>query len=173
LEAGDVIDCSQYEAWLDADEFERLAEVVDQVTSFHDTHRMIAPRIYVRVDDVENTSETDLVRMDLVPDPESDSPYYACVYDAPSSDPRSSFMLGSGDLRELAARLRAVDKDGLTGTVIVTLEGVDDGTWDSGCHPQIKVEKKPDISDQALAHLWFDSFERFPWPTPTGRSARA
>lgn len=157
-----MVDCSQYEAWLDAGEFKRLAEVVDQVTSFHDAHRMIAPRIYVRVDDVENTSEEDLVWIDLIPDPESDSPYYARVYDAPSSDPRSSFMLGSGNLRELASRLRAVDKDGLTSTIVVTLEDVDDGTWDSDCHPQIKVEKKPDISDHALAHLWFDRFERFP-----------
>jgi hypothetical protein len=152
-----------YEAWLQADEFERLAEVVDNVTSFHKEHTLLAPMVYVHVDDVENTCDEGVVWMVLVPDPESDSPYYAVVYDAPSSDPRSSFMLGSDDLRELAARLRAVDKDKQTDSVIVTIDRVDDGTWDSDIHPQIEVQRKSDIADQVVAHLWFDRFDRFPY----------
>jgi len=128
LEAVDVVGLSQYEAWLQADEFERLAEVVDHVTSFHNAHRILAPRVYVRVDDIENTSDTDLAWIELVPDPENDSPYYALVYDAPAPDPRSSFMLASDDLRELAAQLRAIDEDQRTDSVIVILDSVDDGT---------------------------------------------
>jgi hypothetical protein len=160
LGAVDVADLPQYAAWLQADEFERLAEVVDHVTSFHNAHGILAPRVYVRVDDIENTSDTGLVSMELVPNPENDSPYYALVYDAPASDPRSSFMLASDDLRELAAQLRAVDEDQRTGSVMVTLDSVDDGTWESDRHPQFEVQKKPDITDQAAARLWFDDLKR-------------
>jgi hypothetical protein len=159
----EVVDMTAYEAWLQADEFERLAEVVDNVTSFHKEHMLLAPMIYVQVGDVENTCDEGVVWMVLVPDPESDSPYYALLYDAPSSDERSSFMFGSDDLRELATRLRAVDRSKGTDRVVVTLDSVDDGTWDSDCHPQIEVQRKPDTTDQAVAHLWFDSFERFPY----------
>jgi hypothetical protein len=157
-----MADISQCEAWLQADEFERLAEVVDHITSVHNAHGVLAPRIYVRVHDVENTSDMDEVWMALVPDPETDSRHYALVYDAPSSDPRSSFMLASGDLRELAAQLRAVDGGQQTDSVVVTLDSVDDGTWDSDRHPQLEVRKKPGITDEAAAHVWFDHFERFP-----------
>lgn len=158
-----VIDLSQYEAWLDAGEFDRLADVVDHVTSFHSANRILALRSYVRVDDVENTSDQGVVDMVLVPDSESDSPYYALLYDRPASDPRASFMLASGDLRELAARLRAVGEGEKADSVVITLNSVDDGTNGSDIHPQIQVQEKPDVTDQAVAHLWFDYLERFPY----------
>jgi hypothetical protein len=161
---GGVEVAGQYEAWLQADEFERLAEVIDKVTSFHNAHRILAPRVYAHVDDIENTNDEGTVEIELVPDPESDSPYYALLYGAPSSDPRGAFMFASENLRELAARIRAVDDDQLTDTVVVTLDTVDDGTWDSDIHPQFEVQKKPDITGQpqVVAHLWFDHLERFP-----------
>lgn len=159
----DVVDLSQYEAWLQADEFERLADVVDRVTSFHDANGILGPRLYVRVEAAENTSDQGVAEMVLVSDPEFDSPYYALLYDGPASDPRDSFMLASGDLRELAARLRSIHEDEDADSFVVSLDRVDDGTEDSDRHPQVRVEKKPDVTDQAVAHLWFDYLERFPY----------
>jgi hypothetical protein len=156
-----VVKPSQYEAWLDADELERLADVVDRVTSFTKENRILALRSYVSVDAVEDTSDYGVVEMVLIPDPDpwsSSGPYYALLYDGPASDPRASFRLGSDDLRTIAARLRAIDTD----SAIITLDEVDDGTHDSDVHPQIRAEKKPDVTDQAVAHLWFDYLERFP-----------
>lgn len=155
-----MAELSQYEAWLDADEFDRLADVLERVTSFHDENGIIALRSYLRVDDIENTSDFGVVDIILISDPESDSPYYALLYDGPATDPRASFMLSSSDLRELAARLRAANER--TDGAVITLENVDDGTRDSEVHPQIQVQRKPEVTDQAVAHLWFDYLERFP-----------
>jgi hypothetical protein len=52
-------------------------------------------------------------------------------------------MFTSEDLRELAAQLRAVDGDQSTEGVVVTLNSVDDGTWDSDVHPKFEVQKTP------------------------------
>lgn len=157
-----MADLSQDEAWLDADELERLAGVVDGVTSFNDSNRIIAPRVYMCVDDIENTSEEGTVWMMLTPDPEGDTPYYALLYDAPTSDPRTAFMLGSDDLRELSAQLRAFDEAERTEGIVVILDSVDDGTRDSDIHPHVEVQKKSNIMGRAAAHLWFDHVERFP-----------
>jgi hypothetical protein len=160
-----VVELSQYEAWLDADELERLADVVDRVTSYTNADRILALRSYVHVDDVENTSDYGVVEMVLIPDPDpwgSSGPYYALLYDGPASDPRASFILGSENLRTLAARLRAIDPGEEADSPIITLDEVDDGTHDSDVHPQFRVEKKPDVTDQAVVHLWFDYLERFP-----------
>jgi hypothetical protein len=54
-------------------------------------------------------------------------------------------------------------KDGRADSVVIMLDSVDDGTHDSDIHPQIRVQKKPDVTDQAVAQLWFDDLERFPY----------
>jgi hypothetical protein len=99
-----------------------------------------------------------MVEMVLVPDPDPWSPgphYYALIYDGPASDSRASFMLGSDDLRELAARLRAVDAGKLAGSVVITLEEVDDGADDSDVHPQIRSERRRSLTlATRLSHIY-------------------
>jgi hypothetical protein len=148
----------QNEAWLDAVELERLADVLDEFSALVTSNVIRCPRAQAKVSCVDDTSDTGIVEIAFCPSDEDLSPYQARVHVEPAEHPRSAWSLYSEDLRELAARLGTCSTE-LDRPTEIELETVDDGTFDSQDHPSFKVELK---ENTPTVHLWLDLMDVWP-----------
>jgi hypothetical protein len=139
-----VLIIDQEEAWLDADEIERLAATLDEVTTFFNTHGLLAAQLHVTVYPIAMYPLDDTGRetVDAVFFPywDGDTPYLMSVYDH-ATDQRAAWAFDSEDLRKVASRLRTLEDGAVPGSM--TVEFVNDGTYaDPPNHPELRVENQ-------------------------------